>query len=234
VSELIFALPVASLPIVDSQQRFAVGRVFCLGRNYPWQAPLAGGPSDPPRSVPLFFMKPASAVIEARGEVAYPSQTEEFCPEIELVVAIGAAAWEVSVDQALAHVWGYGAGLDLTRRDLQMAAKAIGQPWEAAKAFDGSAPVTALVPASRIGHPREGALWLAVNGVERQRADLQAQIWSVAEVISQLSHSVRLLPGDLIMTGTPPGVEALRPGDEIHAAIDGVAELRVRVGPRRP
>jgi fumarylpyruvate hydrolase len=120
----------------------------------------------------------------------------------------------------------------MTRRDLQMAAKAAGQPWEAAKAFDASAPITAIVPSARIGHPTEGAVWLQVNGVERQRSDLQAQIWSVAEVVSQLSRSLRLEAGDLIMTGTPPGVDPLQPGDLISAGIEGVAQLTVRVGAR--
>lgn len=229
MSDLIFAPAVASLPIDGSQQRFPIARVFCLGRNYHW-----GATSSEPRSFPLFFMKPASSVVEAVGEVEYPPQTNEFCHEIELVVAIGADGFRISPHQALEHVWGYAAGLDLTRRDLQMAAKAVGQPWEAAKAFDGSAPITAIVPVSRIGHPQQGALWLSVNGVERQRSDLDAQIWSVAEVVSQLSQSVRLKAGDLIMTGTPPGVDALLPGDVITAEIEGIARLQVKVGERQP
>jgi fumarylpyruvate hydrolase len=230
VSDLLFAAPTtATLPIEGSELRFPIARVFCLGRNYHW-----GDSQHQPRSVPLFFMKPASAVVEARGEVEYPTQTEEFCPEIELVVAIGREGFQISPQQALEHVYGYAAGLDMTRRDLQMAAKAIGQPWESAKAFDSSAPVTAIAPVERIGHPTQGALWLSVNGMERQRSDLQAQIWSVAEVISQLSQSVRLKAGDLIMTGTPPGVDALQPGDVITAAIEGIAQLQVHVGARRP
>lgn len=216
---------VSSLPVAGSDQRFPVARVFCLGRNYHWgDAPQAA------RTFPLFFMKPASAVIQAQSEVSFPVQTREFCPEIELVVALGTGGFDIALERALEHVWGYAAGLDMTRRDLQVAAKAAGQPWESAKAFDGSAPVTAVVPVTHIGHPERGALWLQVNGVDRQRSDLAAQIWSVAEVVSQLSRSVRLQAGDLIMTGTPPGVEALRPGDVITAGIDGVAELSVRVG----
>ena len=228
MSDLLFAPAVASLPIAGSGQRFPIARVFCLGRNYHW-----GDSLGEPRSVPLFFMKPASSVIEAVGEVAYPPQTNEFCHEIELVVAIGTDGFQISTRQALEHVWGYAAGLDLTRRDLQMAAKAIGQPWEAAKAFDGSAPITAIVPVSRIGHPDQGAVWLSVNGLERQRSDLSAQIWSVAEVVSQLSQSVRLKAGDLIMTGTPPGVAALQPGDVITAEIEGIASLQMKVGERQ-
>jgi fumarylpyruvate hydrolase len=171
-------------------------------------------------------------VIEAEAQVDFPVQTDEFCPEIELVVAIGTGGMDIPEARALEHVWGYAAGLDMTRRDLQMAAKAAGQPWEAAKAFDGSAPVTAIVPSARIGHPEQGAVWLEVNGAERQRSDLSAQIWSVAEVVSQLSRSVRLEAGDLIMTGTPPGVDPLQPGDLVSAGIEGIARLQVRVGPR--
>lgn len=228
MNDYVIAPPaVSSLPVDGSTQRFPVARVFCLGRNYLWGDAVAA-----PRSFPLFFMKPASAVVEATARVDFPVQTDEFCPEIELVVAIGIGGVDIPEARALEHVWGYAAGLDMTRRDLQMAAKAAGQPWEAAKAFDASAPVTAIVPSARIGHPQQGALWLAVNGIERQRSDLEAQIWSVAEVVSQLSRSLRLEAGDLIMTGTPPGVEPLQPGDLISAGIEGIARLQVRVGQR--
>lgn len=218
--------PTPALAVAGSEQDFAVNRVFCLGRNYPWPGDAAGAPRQPP----LYFMKPASSVVPAIGEIAYPPATGEFCPEIELVVALGKGGSDISAGQALAHVWGYAAGLDLTRRDLQHAAKAQGQSWEAAKAFDGAAPVTPLVPASRIGHPQHGAIWLNVNGQPRQRSDLSLQLWSVAEVISQLSRYLTLQPGDLIMTGTPAGVQPLQPGDKIHAAIEGIATLEVTVG----
>ena len=217
--------PQPSLPVVGSQQRFPVGRVFCVGRNYPWS-------DGQPRTAPLFFMKPASAVIEAHGEIAYPPHTEEFCHEIELVVAIGSGGADIPESQALAHVWGYAAGLDLTRRDLQRAAKQAGLPWEGAKAFDGSAPVSAIRPVGHQGHPQRGAVWLQVNGSERQRSHLQSQLWSVAQLISQLSATITLLPGDLIMTGTPEGVAALQPGDLISAGVDGVGQIEVRVAPR--
>lgn len=217
----------ATLPVEGSSDRFPVARVFCLGRNYQW-----GDASGQPREVPAFFMKPASSVTDAQGEIAFPPLTAEFCHEIELVVAIGIGGANIPEAQALEHVWGYAAGLDLTRRDLQKAAKIAGMPWEPAKAFDGSAPITPIVPVSQLGHPAQGAVWLSVNGVERQRSSLENQIWSVSEVISQLSRSVTLCPGDLIMTGTPPGVDALEPGDVINAGIDGIAQLEVRVGPR--
>ncbi|MDV7210930.1 fumarylacetoacetate hydrolase family protein [Azotobacter beijerinckii] len=219
---------VPSLPVDKSHERFPVSRVFCLGRNYHW-----GDALNTKREVPVFFMKPATSVINAAGELAFPPLTEEFCHEIELVVAIGKGGFDISEEHALEHVWGYAAGMDLTRRDMQMAAKAAGHPWEPAKAFDGSAPITPIVPASRSGHPTQGAVWLHVNGAERQRSDLESQIWSVAEVISQLSRSVTLRAGDLIMTGTPPGVGALQPGDAISGGIVGIGQFEVVVGNRR-
>jgi len=215
-----------SAAVEGSHARFPLARVFCLGRNYPWS-----DSDSTPRSEPLFFMKPASSVIEAGDALAFPPLTEAFCHEIELVVAMGKEGAHLTVDSALDHVWGYAAGLDLTRRDLQLVAKAAGQPWECAKAFDGSAPITPIVPVSVCGHPQAGAIWLKVNGVERQRSDLQRQTWSVAEVISLISRYVTLQAGDLIMTGTPAGVDTLAPGDLIDAGIDGIGRIAVRVGP---
>ncbi|HEX8586548.1 fumarylacetoacetate hydrolase family protein [Pseudomonas sp.] len=233
MNNFVFEPPrISSLPVHGSDARFPVGRVFCLGRNYQWGDQPAGV-SSAEREVPAFFMKPATSVVDAAGELAFPTRTEQFCHEIELVVAIGKDGHEISAEHALDHVWGYAAGLDLTRRDLQLAAKAVGNPWEPAKAFDGSAPITPIRPAGRDGHARQGAIWLSVNGVERQRSDLGSQIWSVSEIISQLSHSVTLRAGDLIMTGTPPGVAALQAGDVINGGIDGIGEFEVRVGERR-
>ncbi|WP_150694949.1 fumarylacetoacetate hydrolase family protein [Pseudomonas fluorescens] len=227
MTEYVFTpdLPV-TLPVVGSEQRFPVGRVFCVGRNYPW--PDAVGQSRQP---PVFFMKPASTVVDAVGEVAFPSLTDDFAHEIELVVAIGEGGANIPESEALAYVWGYAAGLDLTRRDVQRAAKSNGLPWEGAKVFDGAAPMTAIVPVTRAGHP-EGELWLDVNGEERQRDSLDSQIWSVAEVISRISRSVALRAGDLIMTGSPAGVDGLQPGDVINAGIDGIGQLEMRVGPQ--
>jgi fumarylpyruvate hydrolase len=219
---------ISTLPVCDSTARFPVARVFCIGRNYRWD-----DAEHAAREVPTFFMKPATSVIDAAGELAFPPQTEQFCHEIELVVAIGKDGFEISEEQALDHVWGYAAGLDLTRRDLQRQAKALGNPWEPAKAFDGSAPITPIQPVSDGHHPNHGSIWLSVNGVERQRSDLESQIWSVSEIISQLSHSVSLRAGDLIMTGTPPGVAPLQAGDVIHGGISGIGEFEVRVGSRR-
>ncbi|WP_192564549.1 fumarylacetoacetate hydrolase family protein [Pseudomonas gozinkensis] len=227
MTEYVFTpdLPV-TLPVVGSKQRFPVGRVFCVGRNYPW--PDTQGQ---PRQPPVFFMKPASCVVDAVGEVIFPSLTEEFAHEIELVVAIGEGGAQIPESQALAYVWGYAAGLDLTRRDVQRLAKRNGMPWEGAKVFDGAAPMTAIVPVTRTGR-LEGELWLSVNGEERQRDRLDSQIWSVSEVISRISQSVTLKAGDLIMTGSPAGVDVLQPGDIINAGIDGIGQLKMRVGPR--
>ncbi|WDY59272.1 fumarylacetoacetate hydrolase family protein [Pseudomonas sp. PSKL.D1] len=216
-----------SLPIEGSTARFPVGRVFCLGRNYPW--PESAGPAP---SEPVFFMKPASNVVEAQGELPFPPLTDEFCHEIELVVAIAEGGANIPPEQALDHIYGFAVGLDLTRRDHQRKAKSEGLPWEGAKVFDASAPMTAVVPASQRHWPLDGALWLKVNGQERQRAHLGSQTWPLAEVISRLSRQLPLRPGDLIMTGSPPGVAPLNPGDVIDAGIDGIGELQLRVGPR--
>ncbi|BBH47558.1 fumarylacetoacetate hydrolase family protein [Pseudomonas sp. KU43P] len=216
-----------SLPIQGSTARFPVGRVFCLGRNYPW--PEAAGPA--PRE-PVFFMKPASNVVEAQGELPFPPQTDEFCHEIELVAAIAKGGVDIAPEQALEHVYGFAVGLDMTRRDRQRQAKSEGLPWEGAKVFEASAPMTAITPTSQLPWPLDASLWLQVNGQERQRAHLSTQTWPLAEVISRLSRQLPLLPGDLIMTGSPPGVAPLSPGDLIHAGIDGIGELHLRVGPR--
>ncbi len=223
-----FAIPLpapVTLAVASSSARFPVGRVFCIGRNYAWNA-------DEPRpaEMPAWFMKPASAVVAAQGALRCPPQTTEFCHEVELVVAIGQGGRGIDPDRAEAdHVWGYAVGLDMTRRDLQRQAKAAGGPWEPAKAFDHSAPCTPLVPAARCGHPRSGAIWLTVNGVERQRSDLAQLLWPVAELIAMLSRSVTLAPGDLVFTGTPAGVDVLHPGDSVRAGVDGIGELAMDV-----
>ncbi len=223
------AAEITSLPIVGTTQRFPVNRVFCIGRNYWWSDSVKGQGTP---VFPAFFMKPADAVVNAAGSIAYPRSTDDFCHEIELVVAIGKGGADIPADAALEHVWGYGAGLDMTRRDLQAAAKRLGQPWEAAKAFDASAPVSALMPASVIGHPSSGAIWLSVNGQARQRSDLAEQIWTVPELISNLSRSLTLKAGDLIFTGTPEGVGALLPGDVLSAGIDGIQSFSITIAAR--
>jgi len=223
---------VCALAVDGVASRFPVRRVYCMGRNYPWPTTPAAARVDSEEREPLvFFMKPAGAVVAAEGVIPFPSLTAEFCHEIELVVAIGKGGVNISNEDALTHVWGYAAGLDLTRRDIQMQAKSKGQPWEGAKAFDASAASSPIVPVATSGHPENGAIWLKVNGLERQRGDLRDQIWSVREVISFLSRSVQLKAGDLIFTGTPTGVASLQPGDVLSGGIDGVGQFSVTIGP---
>jgi fumarylpyruvate hydrolase len=226
MTEFVFPPPAPTvLSVRDSPALFPVGRVFCIGRNYPWQK------DEPaPRELPGWFMKPAGAVVPAQGTLPYPPGTVDFCHEIELVVAIGLGGRDIDPARVEAdHVWGYAAGLDLTRRDLQLAAKRAGGSWEAAKAFDRSAPCTPLVPASTCGHPRRGAIWLAVDGVERQRADLSDLVWPVAELVAMLSRSVTLAAGDLVYTGTPSGVGALHHGDVVTGGVAGIGEFAMTV-----
>ncbi|SFN54654.1 fumarylacetoacetate hydrolase family protein [Variovorax sp. OV329] len=216
----------ASLPVTGTTAVFPVGRVFCIGRNYRWDRQDTASPVD----MPPWFMKPANAVVPAQGELPYPPGTSDFCHEVELVVAIGRGGSDIDPAQVEAgHIWGYAAGLDLTRRDLQQQAKRAGNPWEAAKAFDHSAPCTPLVPAQVCGHPRQGEVWLAVNGTERQRGDLSELLWPVRELVAMLSRSVALQPGDLVFTGTPSGVGPLQPGDVVSGAVADIGRFSMTV-----
>lgn len=222
-----YVLPPAApvlLAVAGSPALFPVNRVFCIGRNYAWSA---GEPR--PTEMPAWFMKPAGAVVPAEGALPYPPGTAEFCHEVELVVAIGQGGRAIDAAQAEQHIWGYAAGLDLTRRDLQREAKRAGGPWEPAKAFDRSAPCTPLVSAAAIGHPRQGVVWLAVNGTQRQRADIAGLLWPVPALVAMLSRSVTLLPGDLIYTGTPAGVAALQPGDRVTGGVAGIGDFSMTV-----
>jgi fumarylpyruvate hydrolase len=220
-----------SVPVEGSDARFPVRRIYCVGRNYAAHAMEMG--FDPSREPPFFFCKPADAIVAVAhgqvGEVSYPSQTSEFHHEIELVVAIGRAGRDIPVESANEHVWGYAVGLDMTRRDLQLKLRDKGRPWELGKAFDQSAPIGPLVPASRIGHPTAGAIWVRVDGQDRQRSDIAKLIWSVPEVIANLSTYFELRPGDLIFTGTPEGVGSVQVGQTLSGGIDGLGELSVRV-----
>jgi fumarylpyruvate hydrolase len=226
-TEFVFAPPKTNaLAVANSSAVFPVGRVFCIGRNYRWQA----DEGERPQEMPPWFMKPPNAVVPATGAVPYPPQTQDFCHEIELVVGIGRGGSHIAPqDVEPQHIWGYAAGLDMTRRDLQQLAKRMGGPWDAAKAFDHSAPCTPLVPASVCGHPRQGAIWLAVNGVDRQRGDLSQLLWSVPELVAMLSRSLELQPGDLIFTGTPAGVGPLQMGDELSGGIAGVGQFTLSI-----
>jgi fumarylpyruvate hydrolase len=202
-----------TLPVLESNAEFPVGRIYCVGRNYAEHAREMG--HDPDREPPFFFMKP------------YPRATKDLHHEIELVVALGKGGANIPVDKALDHVWGYGVGLDMTRRDLQGEAKKMGRPWEMGKAFDNSAPCTALVPAAKSGHPAKGAIWLKVNGAVKQKGDLSELIWNIPETIAYLSGLVTLQPGDLIYSGTPAGVGPVKAGDKLEGHVDGFADLTI-------
>lgn len=216
-----------SLAVAGSSERFPVRRVFCVGRNYGAHAREMG--SDPNREPPFFFTKPADAVVPASGAVPYPPATQDLHHEVELVVALGAGGADIDPADAMSLVWGYGVGLDLTRRDLQAIAKDAGRPWDMAKGFDASAPCSPLIPAASLGHPQDARIWLEVNGTLRQQGNLNEMIWPIADVISLLSRLVRLAPGDLIYTGTPAGVAALEPGDRVRGGVDGVTEFELRI-----
>jgi fumarylpyruvate hydrolase len=213
-----------SVAIAGSDQRLPVHRIYCIGRNYAEHAREMGMAVD--RATPVFFCKPADAVVADRSQIPYPPATGDLHHEVEMVVALHSGGVQIPAGEALRHVFGYGVGLDLTRRDLQSAAKAKGLPWDTAKAFDRSAPASALRRASEIGHPQHARLTLDVNGTLRQSTDIADMIFSVADIIHELSKLFELHSGDLIFTGTPAGVAALQPGDRFHARLEGIAELR--------
>lgn len=221
------APPLATLPVAGTHARFPVHRIYCVGRNYAEHAREMG--HDPDRESPFFFLKPADAIVSDGGNFPYPTQTDNVHHEIELVVALGKGGKDISVDSALAHVHGYAVGLDMTRRDLQAAAKKLGRPWETSKSFDHSAPCGTIAPSASIGHPTSAAIWLKVNGEPRQSGDLAQLIWKVPEVIAHLSSLFTLAPGDLIYTGTPAGVGAVRRGDTLQGGIDGIGTIGLTV-----
>jgi fumarylpyruvate hydrolase len=218
--------PVAALPIAGSNKLFPVHRIYCVGRNYAAHAVEMG--HDPDKEPPFFFQKnPDNIVLD--GEFPYPPASNDVHHEIEMVVALKAGGTDIPLDRALDCVFGYAVGLDMTRRDLQGKAKDMGRPWEVGKAFEASAPCSPLRPASEIGHPSQGAVWLDVNGERRQTGDLNQLIWKVPEMVSYLSGLFRLAPGDLIMSGTPAGVGPVKRGDVLRGHVDGVGDLEVRV-----
>jgi fumarylpyruvate hydrolase len=220
--------PVVTLPVDGDQRRFPVHRVYCVGRNYAAHAREMG--HDPDREPPFFFTKPADALVPGGGRIPYPMATRDLHHEVELVVALGKGGGGIPEAQALEHVFGYAVGIDLTRRDLQAEAKELRRPWDMGKAFDRSAPVSALRPAARIGHPERNPIRLEVNDQVRQSSTLAHHIWSVPETIACLSGLVELAPGDLIFMGTPEGVAAIERGDRLTASIEGVGELEVIIG----
>jgi fumarylpyruvate hydrolase len=222
--------PQPSVAIADSNERFPVRRILCVGRNYAAHAREMG--NDPNREPPFFFTKPADAVIDDCGPVPYPPLTNNLHHEIELVVAIAEGGSNIDPSTALNHVWGYGVGVDLTRRDLQEEAKKAARPWDWSKGFDNSAVCAPLVPVAKCGNPASGRIWLAVNGIARQDADLTELIWPVANTIAFASQAIKLERGDLIYTGTPAGVAELKIGDQIEGGIDGVGAISFSIGGR--
>ena len=215
-----------SLPIKGTDARFPIRRVFCVGRNYGQHVKEMGG--DPKDQPPLFFTKPADAIVPPGGEVPYPSATKDLHHEIELVVALKSGGENLTPIQAADLIYGYAVGVDLTRRDMQGAAKKGGQPWDSGKAFDASGPVGAISPADQLSG-LSGSIRLSVNGQLRQDGQLSDMIWSVAEIIAEASKLWRLEAGDLIFTGTPDGVGPLVRGDKVEGAIDGVGTVSFTV-----
>jgi len=223
----IAAPAIPSIAVAGGDARFPVRRIYCIGRNYADHAKEMGAAVE--RSQPMFFMKPADAIVVDGADIPYPPATTDLHHEVEMIVALARGGRDIAREHALDCVFGYGVGLDLTRRDLQAAAKAKGHPWDAAKGFDASAPVSALYRVEEVGHPRSAQLSLDVNGARRQQADIAEMIFDVAAIIHELSKLWTLASGDLVFTGTPAGVAALQRGDHAVATLAGVARLDARV-----
>ena len=227
----VFNVPQVVLPVVGSEELYPIRRIYCIGRNYAAHSREMG--SDPTREPPFFFQKPTDAIqyvpIGTVVDHPYPSLTKNYHYEAELVAAIGVGGKNISIERALEHVWGYTLGLDMTRRDLQRALGDEKKPWEIGKSFDFSAPIGPIHKLAKTGHFKEGAIWLKVNGVTKQSANLNQMIWSVAEQISKLSEAFELFPGDIIYSGTPENVGPVVKGDVIEMHIDGLPNLSVKI-----
>lgn len=219
--------PRPSVEVSGETARFPVRRIYLVGRNYAEHAREMG--HDPNREKPFFFQKPADAILPTGSEFPYPPLSSNVHHEIEQVVALRSGGKNIRVNDALDHVYGYAVGIDITRRDLQQQMKQQGRPWEVGKAFDSSAPISAIVPASAIGHPQQGRVWLEVNGELRQEGNLNQLIWSVPEIISVLSTQFELAGGDLVFTGTPAGVGPIKPGDRLTGGVEGIANIDIVV-----
>ena len=218
---------IACVSVLDTSTHFPVHRIYCVGQNSADHVREMGG--EPKQAPPVFFSKPADAIVTDNKDVPYPSATNNLHYEVELVIALGKGGKNIAADAALDCVYGYAVGIDFTRRDLQAAAKSAGRPWDAAKGFDGSAPISAINPVARIGHPSNSVIELSVNGELKQQSNIENMIWSVAEIIAELSCFFELAPGDLIYTGTPAGVSAVVAGDSISAAVQDVGEISFKV-----
>ena len=223
----VFDIIQPTVGIVGREERFPVRRVFCIGRNYAEHAAEMG--HDAEREPPFYFGKAADAIVPSGSVVPYPPRTDNLHHEVELVVAIGELGCNISAADANGIIFGYTVGIDLTRRDLQAAAKDSGRPWDAAKSFDQSAPIGDIRPAADVGHPERGRIWLSVNDEIRQDGDISQMIWSVPESIAEISTYCALAPGDLIFTGTPAGVGALAPGDRVSGGVDSVGEISIEI-----
>jgi len=219
--------PQASIAVAGGTKSDPVRRIWCVGRNYLEHIREMGNDE---RALPFFFAKHADMIEPDGATIPYPPLTKDLHHEVELIVAMKSGGLNIPAARANEHIYGYAVGIDLTRRDLQLASRKKERPWEIGKSFDHSAPCGAMQPASKIGHPTKGKIWLSVNGTERQKGDLTELIWSVPEIIEKLSEQVSLGAGDIIMTGTPAGVAALSPGDKIECGIDGIGTLKVSIG----
>ena len=213
-----------SLPVEGSDERFPVRRIYCVGRNYVAHVREMGGSED--RDPPIFFQKPTDAIVQSGATISYATMTKNFHHELELVVALKYGGYNIPEAEALDHIYGYGVGIDMTRRDIQGG----GKPWEIAKSFDESCPCGALAPVEKVGHPTSGAIRLTVNDEARQDSDISLLIWKVPEIIAKLSAYYDLRPGDIILTGTPHGVGPVQSGDRLVGTIDGLPELKVTIG----
>jgi fumarylpyruvate hydrolase len=226
--KLAFDAPaIPAIPVAGTDLAFPVHRIYCIGRNYAEHAREMGSEVD--RAQPIFFDKPADAIVINNGDVPYPSATRDLHHEVEMIIALGSGGRDIAVEHALEKVYAYGVGLDLTRRDLQTAAKNKGNPWDTAKGFDHSAPVSALRRVCDIGHPRNAMLTLSVNGEQRQRTNIDEMVFSASEIIHELSKLFELKSGDLVFTGTPAGVAAMVRGDRFRAELENVAVLEGRL-----
>jgi fumarylpyruvate hydrolase len=227
MSDFVISPPVQPAVPVAGGGLFPVRRIFCVGRNYAEHTREMGG--NPEREAPFFFTKPADAVVVGGADMPYPTVTTNLHHEMELVVAIGVAGADISENDARRHVFGYAAGIDMTRRDLQNEAKKTARPWDMSKGFDDSAPIGQIMPAGKVADPAHGRIELRVNGAVRQSSDVSRMIWSTEETIAYLSRLVRLAPGDLIFTGTPDGVGAVGRGDVLEGIVEGVGTVKVRI-----